>query len=28
VQKVKSGVRRSIAINLWDVTPEAYGEGS
>jgi hypothetical protein len=28
VQKVKSGVRRSIAINLWAVTPEAYGEGS
>ena len=28
VQKVKSGVRRSIAINLWDVTPVACGEGS
>ncbi|MDX1401789.1 MAG: 2OG-Fe(II) oxygenase [Kiloniellales bacterium] len=26
VQKVKSGVRRSIALNLWDVTPVAYLE--
>ena len=24
VQKVKSGVRRSIALNLWDRTPSAY----
>lgn len=25
VQMVKSGVRQSLALNLWDVTPEAYG---
>ena len=25
VQKVKSGTRHSIALNLWSVTPSAYG---
>jgi len=26
VQKVKSGIRQSIALNLWAETPMAYGE--